>query len=92
MSAINSVCHTIGTRKFAVRGDNSRNNAWLGLAELGRGVSQQSSAFPWSAAFGLRWHELDLVWFIRALERLGLAWDVKTPSIAAVTQRAVAER
>ena len=93
MSAINSVCHTIGTRTFAVRGDNSRNNAWLGLPSWGEAFHNNHHAFPSSAAFGLRWHEFDPgFWFIRALERLGLAWHVKTPSIAAVTQRAAAER
>jgi stearoyl-CoA desaturase (delta-9 desaturase) len=93
MSAINSVCHTIGTRKFAVRGDNSRNNALLGLPSWGEAFHNNHHAFPSSAAFGLRWHEFDPgFWFIRALERLGLAWHVKTPSIEAVTQRAAAER
>lgn len=92
MSAINSVCHTIGTRKFTVPGDNSRNNAWLGLASWGEAFHNNHHAFPWSAAFGLRWHELDPgFWFIRALEQIGLVWHVKTPSIAAVIQRAAAE-
>lgn len=92
MSAINSVCHTIGSRKFAVRGDNSRNNAWLALPSWGEAFHNNHHAFPWSAAFGFRWHELDPgFWFIRALEQIGWAWHVKTPSIAAITQRAGAE-
>lgn len=92
MSAINSVCHTIGTRKFTVPGDNSRNNAWLGLASWGEAFHNNHHAFPWSAAFGLRWHELDPgFWFIRALERIGWVWHVKTPSATAVAQRAAAE-
>jgi len=40
-------------------------------------VAQQPPRFPTSAAHGLRWWEIDtssLV--IRALERVGLAWDV----------------
>lgn len=92
MSAINSVCHTIGTRKFTVPGDNSRNNAWLGLASWGEAFHNNHHAFPWSAAFGLRWHELDPgFWFIRALEQIGWVWHVKTPSATAVAQRAAAE-
>jgi stearoyl-CoA desaturase (delta-9 desaturase) len=88
MSAINSICHVIGTRTFAVRGDNSRNNSWLGLPTWGEAFHNNHHAFPASAAFGLRWYELDPgYWVIRALQALGLAWDVKTPSAAAVSRR-----
>jgi stearoyl-CoA desaturase (Delta-9 desaturase) len=92
MSAINSVCHTIGTRRFSVRGDHSRNNAWLGLPSWGEAFHNNHHAFPSSAAFGLRRHEFDPgFWFIRALQGVGLVWQVKKPSIAAVAQRAVRE-
>jgi stearoyl-CoA desaturase (Delta-9 desaturase) len=92
MSAINSICHMVGSRTFAVRGDNSRNNFWLGLPTWGEAFHNNHHAFPSSAAFGLRWHELDPgFWFIRLLQALGLAWNVRTPSTAAVTRRAAAD-
>jgi stearoyl-CoA desaturase (delta-9 desaturase) len=88
MSAINSVCHLVGSRKFPVSGDNSRNNAWLGLPSWGEAFHNNHHAFPASAAFGLRWHEFDPgFWFIRLLQVMGLAWDVKTPSEMAISRR-----
>jgi stearoyl-CoA desaturase (delta-9 desaturase) len=46
--------------------------------------------FPTSARAGLEWWEFDLCWlFIRGLELLGLAWDVKVPS---KKERALAPR
>ncbi|TPQ42879.1 acyl-CoA desaturase, partial [Bradyrhizobium guangdongense] len=40
------------------------------------------------AAFGLRWFEFDPGFiFIRALEVLGLAWDVKVPSDEKIARR-----
>jgi stearoyl-CoA desaturase (Delta-9 desaturase) len=92
MSAINSICHMIGSRDFAVRGDNSRNNSWLGLPTWGEAFHNNHHAFPSSAAFGLRWHELDPgFWFVRLLQFLGLAWNVKTPSTAAISRHAAAD-
>lgn len=89
MSAVNSLCHMIGTRQFAVRDDNSRNNAWLGVATWGEAFHNNHHAFPSSAAFGLRWHEFDPgFWLICGLQLCGLAWNVKTPSAAAIAGRA----
>jgi stearoyl-CoA desaturase (delta-9 desaturase) len=80
MSAINSICHLFGERSFD-RGDNSRNNAWLGLLTWGEAHHNNHHAFSNSAAFGLRWFELDPgFWFIRCLQALGLVWDVRRPS------------
>jgi hypothetical protein len=65
---------------------------WLGLASWGEAFHNNHHAFPWSAAFGLQRHEFDPgFWFIRALERIGWVWHVKTPSVTAVAQRAAAE-
>ena len=74
--SINSLCHMFGRQPFATR-DESRNLAWLALPTLGEGWHNNHHAFPTSAFHGLRRRELDpsgLV--IRALERVGLAWDV----------------
>jgi stearoyl-CoA desaturase (delta-9 desaturase) len=74
--AINSLCHFLGRRRFATR-DESRNVAWLAPFSFGEAWHHNHHAFPTSAFHGLRGREVDPGgYFIRALERLGLAWDV----------------
>jgi stearoyl-CoA desaturase (delta-9 desaturase) len=91
MSAVNSILHMFGTRRFATRGDNSRNSSLLALIAWGEGWHNNHHAFPSSAAFGLRWFELDPGFlFIRGLEALGLAWDVKVPTPERIARRLTA--
>ncbi len=74
--SINSVCHFFGRRRFAVA-DRSTNVAWLALASLGEAWHHNHHAFPRSAAHGLGRWEIDVsALVIRALERVGLAWNV----------------
>jgi stearoyl-CoA desaturase (delta-9 desaturase) len=74
--SINSICHYFGRRRFETE-DQSTNVPWLSLATFGESWHNNHHAFPTSAFHGLRSGELDLGGqFIRALERLGLAWDV----------------
>jgi stearoyl-CoA desaturase (delta-9 desaturase) len=74
--SINSVCHFFGRRRFAVD-DQSTNVAWLALISFGESWHHNHHAFPRAAAHGMRWWELDLSGLvIRALRRLGLAWNV----------------
>ena len=74
--SINSLCHFFGRRPFKT-GDESRNLAWLAPLSLGEAWHNNHHAFPTSAEHGLRRRELDLsALVIRALERLGLAWEV----------------
>jgi stearoyl-CoA desaturase (delta-9 desaturase) len=88
MSAINSFMHLIGSRRFDVPDDNSRNSPLLGLLIWGEGWHNNHHAFPNSASFGLSWHEIDFGnWFIRVLEAMGLAWDVKRPTAASIARR-----
>jgi stearoyl-CoA desaturase (delta-9 desaturase) len=88
MSAINSVMHTFGTRPFATRDDNSRNLGVMALLAWGEGWHNNHHAFPYSAAFGLRWFEFDPGFLlIRLLELLGLVWNVKVPSSQKVALR-----
>ena len=74
--SINSVCHFFGTRRFAIE-DHSTNVFWLALLSLGEAWHHNHHAFPRSANHGLRCWELDpSAWVIRAMKRLGLAWNV----------------
>jgi stearoyl-CoA desaturase (Delta-9 desaturase) len=74
--SVNSVCHVFGRRRFPTE-DESRNVVWLALPTMGEAWHNNHHAFPTSAAHGLRRFELDpSAAVIRALERLGLAWDV----------------
>jgi stearoyl-CoA desaturase (Delta-9 desaturase) len=74
--SINSLCHFFGRRRFDT-GDESRNLGWLSVLTLGEAWHNNHHAFPTSAAHGLRWWEMDLSGLvIRAMERVGLAWNV----------------
>lgn len=78
--SINSICHVFGTRDFEV-GDDSRNNWLCGVIGLGEGWHNNHHAFPTSARHGLWWWQLDVSWLIiRAMQLLGLAWNVRLPS------------
>ena len=74
--SINSLCHFFGRQRFRTD-DESRNLAWLSLITLGEAWHNNHHAFPRSAHHGLRWWEVDPGGLlIRAMKRLGLAWDV----------------
>src|SRR5687768_5156292 len=67
--------------------DQSRNNALFGIFGMGEGWHNTHHAFPTSARHGLRWWQFDLsYWVIRGLELIGLAWNVKLPSRAAIAR------
>jgi stearoyl-CoA desaturase (delta-9 desaturase) len=91
MSAVNSFLHLMGSRPFNVRGDNSRNSGVLSLFTWGEGWHNNHHAFPYSAAFGLEWYQFDLGFLlIRALQGLGLVWNVKVPTRARIAARGAA--
>ena len=74
--SINSLCHFFGRRDFDTP-DESRNLSWLALPTFGESWHNNHHAFPTSAAHGLRKREIDIsALTIRALESVGLAWDV----------------
>ena len=88
--SINSVCHFIGRRRFAVD-DESRNVFWLALPSLGEAWHHNHHAFPRSAVHGLRRFELDPTgWLVRALRAMRLAWDVVEISPERQAQKLVA--
>jgi stearoyl-CoA desaturase (delta-9 desaturase) len=74
--AINSVCHFFGRRDYETR-DESRNVAWLAIPTWGEAWHNNHHAFPTSYRHGLRRWQIDpSAGMIRALEMMGLAWDV----------------
>ena len=82
---VNSATHLWGSRRFRT-GDDSKNSWWVALLTFGEGWHNNHHAHPTSARHGLAWYELDLTWIqIKALEKMGLAWDVRLPSFSQVT-------
>ncbi len=74
--SINSLCHFFGRRRFDTD-DHSRNLMWLAPLSFGESWHNNHHAFPTSARHGLRPWEIDTsAILIRALESVGLAWDV----------------
>jgi stearoyl-CoA desaturase (delta-9 desaturase) len=82
--SINSVCHIWGGRTYNTD-DHSRNNAIFAILAFGEGWHNNHHAFPTSARHGLKWWQFDSSYIIiRALEKMGLAWNVKLPSDTAM--------
>jgi stearoyl-CoA desaturase (delta-9 desaturase) len=70
---INGVCHAKGYRNFET--DDASTNLWpLGLLVAGEELHNNHHAFPTSARFSMRRHEVDMGWLhLKALEFVGLA-------------------
>lgn len=86
--SVNSICHLWGSKPFA-SGDESRNNALVGVVALGEGWHNNHHAFPLSARHGLEWWQFDLSWIIiRTMSKCGLAWKVRLPSRGELIARA----
>lgn len=78
--SINSICHVFGQRPFRSR-DNSTNNRWLALPSLGESWHNLHHAEPTAARHGVLKGQIDVsAATIRAMERLGLARDVRWPN------------
>jgi stearoyl-CoA desaturase (delta-9 desaturase) len=78
--SVNSICHMYGSQPFELE-DESRNNVAVALVTLGEGWHHNHHAFPTSARHGLRWLQFDPTYaFIRALEAVGLARNVRRPT------------
>ncbi|HEX5744154.1 MAG TPA: acyl-CoA desaturase [Candidatus Saccharimonadales bacterium] len=89
--SINSICHEFGKRTFKVRrSDRSTNVWWLSLPTFGESWHHNHHAFPTSAFHGLEKGQFDpSAIFIRAMEKLGLVWDVKHPNEEEISQKKV---
>jgi stearoyl-CoA desaturase (delta-9 desaturase) len=70
---INGLCHAKGYRNFET--DDDSTNLWpLGLFVAGEELHNNHHAFPTSARFSMRRHEVDMGWLhLKVLEFLGLA-------------------
>ncbi len=78
--SVNSICHLWGTRPFRSN-DESRNNPIVGVLALGEGWHNNHHAFPASARHGLAWWQIDISYLvIKAMEKLGLVWNVRVPA------------
>lgn len=81
--SVNSACHLWGLRPYR-SGDESRNNIMFGILAMGEGWHNTHHAFPTSARHGLRWWQIDVSYLvIRTLALLGLAWNLKVPTLEA---------
>lgn len=70
---INGLCHAKGYRNFET--DDASTNLWpIGLFIAGEELHNNHHAFPTSARFSMRRHEVDMGWLhLKALEFFGLA-------------------
>jgi stearoyl-CoA desaturase (Delta-9 desaturase) len=78
--SVNSICHMFGRKDYRSR-DEARNNWIVALLVFGEGWHNNHHAFPASARHGLDRFQLDVSWWvIRAMEKLGLVWNVRIPT------------
>jgi stearoyl-CoA desaturase (delta-9 desaturase) len=74
---INSLSHVWGSKRYA-SGDDSRNNPVLALVTLGEGWHNNHHHYQSSARQGFFWWEVDFTYYgLKALEAVGLIWDVR---------------
>ena len=77
--SINSVCHFFGKRPNETT-DMSTNNWPMALISFGESWHNNHHAMPSSAVHGWEKWQIDTsAMVIRTLEKLKLAWDIKTP-------------
>lgn len=91
VATVNSLCHKFGNQPF-ISNDNSRNNALVAFLTLGEGWHNCHHAFPWSARQGItlmhsssspaqvKYLPDPTYRFIKVLQRLGLASQLKHPT------------
>jgi fatty-acid desaturase len=81
---VNSATHMWGSQRFRT-GDASTNNFWVAMLTFGEGWHNNHHATPQAARHGIAWYEFDINWYgILALQRLGLAWDIKLPRLSPI--------
>ncbi len=74
---INSLAHTLGSRRFHTP-DDSRNNFFLALLTLGEGWHNNHHYYPGTARQGFFWWEIDpTYWTLKALSYFGVVWNLR---------------
>ena len=87
---VNSLGHMRGARRFDT-GDESRNNALLGVLVLGEGWHNNHHHAPGVARNGRMWWEIDVTYYtIRLLQLMRVVWKVREPRPAVARPEAVA--
>jgi stearoyl-CoA desaturase (Delta-9 desaturase) len=86
---VNSAAHIFGTRRFETT-DDSKNSWWIALLTCGEGWHNNHHHYSSSANQGFYWWEIDLSYYgIKALQALGVAWDVRKPLPWAYTRNRI---
>ena len=81
---INSLAHLIGRRRYETT-DDSRNSMVLALITTGEGWHNNHHHYPSAARQGFRWWEIDVTYYVLCLlEKVGLVWDLRQPTAAAL--------
>lgn len=76
---INSLSHILGTVRYQT-GEDSKNNWYLAIITMGEGWHNNHHHFMGSTRQGFYWWEIDMTYYIlRALQAVGLVWDIKEP-------------
>ncbi len=90
---VGHLAHRRGPQSWIVEGSGvqAHDVPWAAIPTMGEAWHNNHHAFPGSARIGLYPGQADWGWrFIQLLERLGLAWDVRTPETMADRQDALA--
>lgn len=93
VASVNSVAHLVGDQPFAT-GDASRNNRWVALITFGEGWHNLHHAFQGSVRQGITITQGRVAflpdptfWFIKLLQKLGWADQLRQPSERALLAR-----
>jgi stearoyl-CoA desaturase (Delta-9 desaturase) len=98
VATVNSLAHLAGTQPFTTN-DYSRNNWFVALITFGEGWHNMHHVFQWSARHGFSIRKGRVVrlidptyYFIRLMEKLGLASHIRIPSDTELLQVAALGR
>jgi stearoyl-CoA desaturase (delta-9 desaturase) len=82
--AVNSFAHWIGHRPYSTA-NSARDCFWTALITLGEGYHNFHHRFQSDYRNGVRWFHFDPTkWFVWSLARVGLTWDLRRTSPAAI--------
>jgi len=88
--SINSLTHMFGRRRYETT-DDSRNHWLLALMTLGEGWHNNHHYYQTSARQGFYWWEVDITFYtLVVLNRIGIIWDLQSPSERVMNSNRVA--